>query len=150
MAQLNGFDATQEKQKSDCIPAGDYDLVVTKCDLKVTSAGAYQQVYLESKVLNGEFQNRTVFGHYNFSFLKGEPNDNQKKAVAIGRSQFAAICEAVKVPKPGSTEEIVGKTFRAKLKVKKSDEFGDQNQIAKAMPRDPNAPAAPSGEKGKW
>lgn len=149
MAQITGFDATQENAFQ-CVPAGEYDLVVTKCDLKTTSGGNFQEVVIETKVLNGEFQNRVIFCHYMFAWIgSGQQSDGQKQALQIGRGRFGAICKAVNVPKPASTEELLGKTFTAKLKIRKSVDFGDRNEIASAKPRDPQKPVL-AGEKGKW
>ncbi len=150
MASLGNFDAN-DKTLSNCIPAGDYDLVVTKCDLKTTSNGEYQQTAMEFKVLNGEFQNRTLFAHYMFQLVKPDgANEKQKQAVQIGRGKFGAICKAVGVPKPASTEEIVGKVFTAKLKIRKSDDFGDQNEIAKASPRVASTGEPTKTGQSKW
>jgi hypothetical protein len=150
MASLTGFDAN-DKSLSNCVPGGDYDLVITKCDLKTTSAGDYEQIHLETKVLNGEFQNRVIFGNYMYRWIgKGDPAEGQKQAINIGRKKFGTICIAVGVPKPNATEDVVGKTFTAKLKIKKSDGFNDQNEIVKSQPRSASSPGVGEEKKGKW
>jgi hypothetical protein len=153
---LNGFNPQQEKANaSNVIPAGDYDLIITACQLKATASGLYQQIHLECQVMNGEYQNRKVFEHLSFSWIgSGQPNDNQKKAVQIGRGKFAKVCEAVGLAAPKDTTELVGKTFRGKLKIRKQDGFDDQNEIAKASPRPTGGPApaasGPMAGRGGW
>lgn len=143
------FDATKENA-SNCIPAGEYDLCISKCELKVTSGGRYQAMQLEMKVLNGEFQNRAVFASYMFAWIgSGAANSKEQQAIDIGRGRFGAICKAVAVPSPKTTEELLGKTFHAKLKIRKSDEYGDQNEIQSAKPRAAGAVTAPAAG-GKW
>jgi hypothetical protein len=151
MASLGGFDVAKEKAGS-LLVAGTYDLVITKCDLK--TFGDYQKIMLEFSVLNGEFQNRKLEQSYAFAWVGNTtPADGPQTAIRIGRAGFGKICKAVGILAPNDTNDLVGKSFTAAVKIKEGKGgYDDENTIAKASPRTTGGPvAAPAGVGGgKW
>lgn len=124
-----GFDAKQvEPNQFDPIPAGEYDAVIVNSEVKTTAKGDGRYIKLQLQILNGQFQNRVLFDNLNLW------NPNQK-AVEIARGTLSSICRAVGVLTPRDTSELHGKPLRIKLKVEKSDEYGDQNRVAGYKPR---------------
>jgi len=150
MGNLADFKPADEKG-ADCIPAGDYKLVINKCDMKPSSNGDYIQVSLETQVMAGEFQNRVIFETLAYKWNKpGTPPQNAKTAVNIGRGKFAKICQAVGLPEPDDTRQLVGKTFLGKVTIQKGKEsFPDKNVIAKASPMTSGGPVSAVEAAGK-
>jgi hypothetical protein len=153
---FGGFDPEAEKGASSVVPEGDYRFVIENLVMKNTKNGVYEQAVATFQVLAGEFINRKIFERYNFRLLKGSATPQQKTAVAMGRKAFADLCKAVDL-KPKKCAELIGKSFVAKVSVKKAeegDEWGDKNRIKKYSPANTpiSAPAttAPSGAKGDW
>lgn len=150
MADLGGFDATQVAPNSfDVIPAGEYDAVIVASEVKATSTGG-RMLKLEIQVLNGEYQNRKLWDNLNLW-------NTSEKAVQIARGTLSAICRAVGIMTPKDSAELHNKPLRIKVKVVKSEEYGEQNKIAAYKPRhagndaysapmDPASPVVPVSE----
>jgi len=131
MADISGlgFDAQAvEPNNFDVLPAGEYDAVIVNSEVKTTAKGDGRYIKLQLQILNGSYQNRVLFDNLNL----WNPND---KAVQIARGTLSSICRAVGVLTPKDTSELHGKPLRIKLKVEKSDEYGDQNRVAGYKPR---------------
>lgn len=128
MADLGGFDATQVAPNSfDVLPAGEYEAIIVASEVKATSTGG-KMLKLELQILNGEFQNRKVWDNINLW-------NASDKAVQIARGTLSAICRAVGVMTPKDSAELHNKPLRIKVAVRKSEEYGEQNQIKAYTPR---------------
>ena len=129
MGNLTGFDAnTIEPNQFDVIPAGEYEVLITKSQMKQTKDGRGQYLELEMQILNGQFQNRKLFDRLNIV------NANQQ-AVTIAKGALSAICRAVGVLTPNDSSELHNKPLRAKVKVTKDDQYGDKNEVVAYKPR---------------
>jgi len=139
MANLDGFDANQVEPNTgfDVIPAGDYDAVIVSSEMKLTKKGDGKYLSLELQILNGQYQNRKLFDKLNLK------NANQQ-AVDISKATLSAICRAVGVLTPKDSSELHNKPLRVKVKVRKSEEYGEQNQITAYKSRQAKADSAPS------
>lgn len=147
MANLSGFDAnTVEPNSFDCIPAGDYEVAIVASEMKSTKDGNGKYLNLELQVLSGQFQNRKLFDRLNLENLNAQ-------AVQIARGTLSGICRAVGVLTPKDSSELHLKPMVATVKIRKSDEHGDQNEIKGYKSR--HAPAAsqqtqPSADAAPW
>ena len=81
--------------------------------------------------------------------------EGDQKALTIGRGNLSSLCRAVNVLTPKDSDELKAKPFRVKVTVKKSEEYGAQNNIAAYKPRTvqpgfspPAAPLAPCPLRG--
>lgn len=135
--ELGGFDANNVQPTSfDVLPAGEYEACIVSSVMKANSNGSGKYLNLELQILNGEFQNRRVFDLLNLVHTN-------EKAVQIARGTLSAICRAVGVLTPKDSSELHNKPMRIKLKVEKSEEFGDRNKITAYKPRNAG-PATPT------
>ena len=133
---LEGFDAGQVAPNSfDVLPAGEYDAVIVTSTVEQTSKGDGKYLKLELQVLNGEFQNRKVWDRLNLW-------NPSAKATEIARGTLSALCRSIGVLQPQDSSDLHGKPLRIKVTVRKSDEYGDQNEIKAYKPR-LAGPAAP-------
>lgn len=140
---VSGFDASQVAPSSfDVVPAGEYEAVIISSAMKPTEKGG-KMLKLELQILSGEYQNRKVWDNLNLVCAS-------EKAVQIARGTLSAICRAVGVLTPKDSSELHNRPMRIKLKVEKSDEFGEQNKVTTYKPRNagpvappPAAPSAP-------
>jgi hypothetical protein len=139
MADISGFNAaTVQPTSFDVLPAGEYDAVIVASELKETTNGDGKYIKFEIQVLNGEYQNRKLWDNLNL----WNPSD---KAVQIARGTLSAICRAVGVLTPKDTAELHNKPLRVKVKVTKSEDYGEQNKIASYKSRQAGPPAGPAG-----
>lgn len=132
MSDLRGlnFDANKEEPSGfDPIPAGEYPVCIVASEMLENTAGTGHYLKLELQVLGGPYQNRKVFDRLNLD----NPN---AQAVVIARGTLSAICRAVGVMTPHDSSELHNKPLLAKVTIRKSEEYGDQNEVKayKALP----------------
>lgn len=138
MADLGGvFNANDVQPASfDVLPAGEYEAVIVNSEMKATKDGLGKYLNLEIQILNGPYQNRKVFDKLNLV-------NNNAQAVQIARGTLSAICRAVNVMTPKDSSELHSRPLRIKVTVKKSDEFGEQNEVKAYKPRSTGPNTAP-------
>lgn len=134
---LSGFDAgaVAPNEGFDVLPAGEYDVVIVSSVVEPTSKGDGKFLKLKLQVLNGEFQNRRLWDRLNLW-------NPSAKAVEIAKGTLSAICRAVGVLTPGDSSELHNKPLRVKVKVEKSEEYGEQNKVTGYKPRNGQPAAA--------
>jgi hypothetical protein len=134
--EFGGFDANNVAPTSfDVLPAGEYEAAIVASEMKATQAGDGKYLSLRVQILNGEYQNRLLFDNLNLL----NPN---AKAQEIARGTLSALCHAVGVLTPKDSGELHDKPMRIKVKVTKSEEYGEQNKITAYKPRN-NGPVLP-------
>jgi hypothetical protein len=79
-------------------------------------------------VLGGQYQNKHLFDRLNLQ-------NASDQAVQIARGTLSAICRAVGVMTPKDSSELHNKPLRVKVTVKKSDDYGEQNEVKAYKPR---------------
>ena len=105
------------------IPAGWYRAIISASEIKPTRDGYGEYLSLTLQVIEGQYANRLVFARLNLK------NANEK-AVDIARKDLAAICRAVGVMSPRSSEELHDKPLMIKVKVRPaSGEYEASNDI---------------------
>lgn len=125
MAFLNEtYEADQLPQSSgyDPLPAGWYSANITGAELKNTKAGNGQYIAVRYDITGPSHQGRVVFGNLNIK----NPNP---KAEEIGRQQLGEIMRAIGLTKVTDTDQLIGGSLSIKLDVRKSEEYGDSNDV---------------------
>jgi hypothetical protein len=124
------------------LPAGWYDVTITKADLTDTKAGTGNYIKMRFDVTGPTHAGRVVFGNINLK----NPN---VKAEEIGHQQLGEIMNAVGVARLTDTDQLIGGQLQIKLVIKESKEYGDSNEIKAykalvggAIPMTSSAPAA--------
>jgi len=119
------------------LPAGWYDCIISASENKTTKKGTGTMLCLAFTIINGEFRQRKLFARLNL--INPEP-----EAVRIARSQLAAICRAVNVPKPGVSEQLHNKPLSVRIITKPRPDTGeavneckDFKPLANATQQDP-------------
>lgn len=121
----------------DVLPAGIYVAEITRSENKETNdkQGSYLSLgfQLTDHPLNQKdgknFKGRYVFTNLNLQ------NKNEK-TVKIAESQLKKIMIACGVKNVRDSQQLHGKPMKIKVKVRKSDEYGDSNDIKGFMPLD--------------
>ena len=112
------FDATTvEPQKPRAygpLPAGEYEMIIARSDLKPTNAGTGQYIELEMHVVSGEHSGRRLWERLNVD----NPN---KTAEDIAKQALAALQVAVNVPNMEDTEQLHDKPFIATVVIDRKD-----------------------------
>lgn len=125
------------------IPAGWYTVGITAAELKSTKAATGQYISVRYDIIAPSHQGRVVFGNLNIF----NPNAEAEK---IGRQQLGELMAAAGIATLDDTDLLIGKQLQIKLKIRKSDQYGDSNDVdgykslGGAMPS--MSSAAPSAE----
>ena len=122
----------------DPLPAGEYDMIITKSEVKQTKAGTGQYLQLEMQVAAGEYSGRRHWERLNVS----NPN---KQAEEIAKAALASLCIAIGKPDIEDTIELHDIPFVASVEIDRKEP--DRNRIvgyssAEAAPAAKAAPAA--------
>jgi len=151
---VNVNDLPQESNSFEPLPAGDYGVTISGAEIAATKSGTGQYIKLKMTVTGPTHQGRIVFSNLNIK------NDSQK-AEEIGRQQLGAIMRAIGLPSIQDTDQLIGGSLIVKLKIVKSEEYGDKNEVSAykaatgSAPAMPNvmptaAPAQTTGAKAPW
>jgi len=128
MSNLSAYNFNAEEVEPsssfDPIPAGWYKAIISNSEMKATRDGYGEYLSLTLQVIEGQYENRLVFARLNLK----NAND---KAVDIARKDLAAICRAVGVMSPQSSEELHDKPLMIKVKVRPAQgEYDASNDVA--------------------
>ena len=130
---LGGFDTNAPENQKPILPAGDYDVVMTKSEIKHNQEKGTKHLYCEFKVLSGEFQNKVIIHRFNLWHAKPD-------VAQISKGQLSEFGRAVNVLTINDSSELEMKPVRVRINAKDAGEFGMQNNITKFMPRTGFAP----------
>lgn len=139
MALLNmNMNDLPDAQNFDPVPAGNYACEVVASEVKKTKAGTGTYLDCQVKLIDGhplnekngkKYGGRVVFAKYTLT----HPN---AQAVQIGLGQLKQLGQALGLSTVNDSEQLHDKPFIARIVVKKDAEYGDKNEIKKAMPID--------------
>lgn len=150
MAQINfNAAAVEPQQTTSVIPAGKYTVVIEESELKSLNSGKGDGLNLRMRVVEGQYQNRVLF-----SLLCVRHENEQTQQIA--QQQLSAICRAVGVGLLSDTVQLHNKPLIATVKIRKSEQYGDQNSVSAYEPASansasftaPQVPASPSQPSG--
>ena len=110
----------------DVFPDGKYPLACVKSEMKTSQAGN-EYLALQCRAFNkaGDWQN--VFVNLNL----GHPKANVKQ---MATKTLNSICVSAAIDELSSPDDLVGATFFGHLRVRKSEEYGDKNELKTALP----------------
>ena len=143
MAEIgqHGFDATQVEPTTDfdTIPAGRYIAEISDSDMRPTSKGTGEYLWLEFTILDGPFASRKLWTQLNL--VNPSP-----QAVEIAQRELSAICHAVGKLRVQDSIELHNIPLEISVKVKNSPDYGPQNLLRgfKAIEGNGRASSAPA------
>jgi hypothetical protein len=104
------------------IPAGEYPAVIVSSEKKPTKDNTGQRLELKLQILNGPFQNRTLFDGLNIV-------NKSAQAQQIGRAQLKAVCVAAGIENPQHSEELHNRPLTIKVAIGKDQNGNPRNEI---------------------
>ena len=126
MAQLpQSFSAAELPQSDrnyDPIPEGWYDVEIKGAELRTTKAGTGQYIAVRYDVTGPTHAGRVIYGNLNVS----NPNP---KAEEIGRQQLGELMRAIGLGVVQDTDQLVGGRLSIKVSIRKSEQYGDSNDV---------------------
>jgi len=132
------FDATTvaPQQTYTPVPAGVYTVAVIDSEVKPTRSGNGQLAVFTLQIVDGEHAGRKLFARINVQ------NQNPETE-RIGQSQLSSLCHATGVLRLADTSQLHNKIVRAKVRIRKDEQYGDSNDVT-AFEAAPGQSAAPA------
>jgi hypothetical protein len=149
---INRDDLPKNESSFEPIPADWYKAKIRSAEVKLTKAGTGKYLNVGYDILGPSYQGRVVFGMITVQ------NSNQK-AEEIGRGQLGDLMGSVGMRTLHDTDELVGKVLSVKVGVRKSEQYGDKNEVkawravegAALPPAQPSeASTQPAQDKPPW
>ena len=118
------FDSTNIAPSAplDAVPAGKYVCRISATEIKENSKGTGRYLQLTLDVTEGEFRGRKLFDRLNLW-------NSNVQAKEIAEKTLSAICHAVGILKVRNHEELRNKSVLAKVALRNSPEYGEQNDV---------------------
>jgi hypothetical protein len=124
------------------LPAGDYQVRIVETSINSTKSGTGQYIKLRMDVTGPSHEGRVLFTNLNIK------NDSQK-AEEIGRQQLGAVMRAIGLESIQDTDQLVGGAMTVKVTIRKSEEYGDQNEVKAFKAIAGSKPPAPTATGGQ-
>jgi len=136
---LYGFDAEKVEPNGPRgpVPKGDYQVVIVKSEKKPTLEGNNHLLKIEMKVVEGEFTGSRIWDNLNLW-------NTSEVAQRIAQGTLSAICRAVNVLTPRSSEELHNRQLTAVVDVVEN-KGKPQNKVKGYKPRQSSTPAPVAG-----
>ena len=132
----------QSEKNFDPIPAGWYTASITDAGVQDTKSGTGQYIKVRFDVTGPQHEGRVVFTNLNI-------RNQNSTAERIGQEQLGELMRATGIATLSDTDQLVGGQCKIKVTIRKSEEYGDSNEIKafKAMEGGaPPVPAKPAAE----
>ena len=104
------------------IPEGVYPAVIKDATIQNTKAGTGQYIKVRFDVMGEHHAGRVVFTNLNIR----NPNP---KAEEIGRAQLGELARALGLATVTDTDQLIGGQCQIKVVVRKSEQYGDSNEV---------------------
>lgn len=112
-----------EGNSYDLVPAGWYNVNITKAEIKSTKAGNGQYIAVRYDITGPTHQGRVVFGNVNIK----NPNS---QAENIGRQQLGEIMRAIGLTRVTDTDQLIGGSLHIKVSIKEADgQYEASNEV---------------------
>jgi hypothetical protein len=133
------------------LPAGEYEMMITRSTTKATKSGNGSYLELEMQVISGEYSGRRHWERLNLD----NPNH---QAVKIAQESLAKLCMALGLDEVEDSEELHDMPFLAEVGIDKKDDTrnviwgykGADVPPVSAKPTKPAAPAAAAKSSRPW
>ena len=126
MAQLHTpfveSDLPKSERSYEPLPAGWYTATIGGAEVKATKAGTGEYISIRYDVTGPTHQGRVVFGNLNIK----NPNP---AAEAIAYQQMGELMRAIGLGRVDDTDQFIGGQLQIKLDIRKSEQYGDSNDV---------------------
>lgn len=139
---LTGFDASAVPEMNDFspLPAGRYVAMFVEGEKRDTNAndGSWM-LSMKGEVVDGPARGRMFWANLNLG-------NKSQVACDIAQRELGAICRAIGIIRPNSSDDLLNRPFLVDLDVEKSKQGKEQNRVKKYLATTDGAPvpAAPA------
>lgn len=135
-------DPNAEGSQFGTIPAGTYNVEITKAEVKKNSKGTGSFVALEMTVNSEKHKGRKLFDTINYKHTNDTTQD-------IGRRTLIDIRNSVGLKELIDSDQLVGGQLTVKVTVTEDEKYGEKNRVTQYKPLDGSRmPSVGSGSTG--
>ena len=133
--------AALPENKSDFapLPAGWYESNIDRAEIRKTKSGTGTMIAIAYRISGPTHNNRIIFSNINIA----NPNTTAQE---IGLSQLRSVMIIGGLDTLSETDELIGIAIRIKLKLTKSEQYGDGNDVSAFEPPTDNVGFIPSSQ----
>ena len=130
------------------IPAGKYTATITEADIEKSKSGEATMIKLRLDVTGPKHAGRVVFDR----IIVHHTNPSKQKSAEIGVETFAVLAVSTGFDtRPNDTKLLIGKSVGIKVKIERSEEYGDRNNVSYYFtPSGVTAPVAAPQNSGEF
>lgn len=110
------------EQSYEPVPAGWYPGRITQAGVQQTKDGLGKYIKLQVTIEGPKCAGRVLYTNINLK-------NKSAKAEAIGLEELGAVGRATGLARVSDTDQLVGKLLSVRVTIRRSEEFGDQNDI---------------------
>jgi len=143
-------DVPQSDNNFEPVPSGWYNVSITDAEVKDTKAGTGTYIKVRFDITGPTHEGRVVWTNLN----NRNPNS---KAEEIGLQQLDSLMRSIGVASITDTDQLVGGACSVKLSIRRSEEWGDSNEVKAYKAIDGSSPPMPkndapasSGNSAPW
>jgi hypothetical protein len=133
---FNVGDTPQSENDFQPIPAGWYNVTVTDAELKDTKAGTGNYIKVRFDVTGPSHEGRVVWTNLNIK-------NPTPKAEEIGRQQLDSLMRSIGIATVEDTDQLIGGSCTIKVSIRRSEEWGDSNEVKAYKAIDGSSPPMP-------
>jgi|LULM01.1.fsa_nt_gb hypothetical protein len=139
MGTVLNFDATAVQYKADFqpLPAGWYTATITGAEQKIAKSGNGEYLQIEFAIAYGAHEGRKVWDRLLLWHSSAE-------AVEIAKQTLSGICSALSIAMLKDSDQLLNQQLDIKLKIRKSPDYGDSNEVAAYRPKQNAIQPAPA------
>jgi hypothetical protein len=120
----------QPRGEMGAVPAGKYRCRIEDTERKDTKNGDAQYLQITHVITEGEYKGRKIFDRLNlWAAQNGQWVRRTDEAGNIAGQAMSELLAALGMATIRNHEELRGKSLVVKVKVRKSDEYGDSNDV---------------------
>jgi hypothetical protein len=116
----------EDERSFDPVPSGDYLLQAIDSDVVPTKGGTGTRLILTLEIMEGAHTGRKIWDGINIY-------NQSEEAQRIGQRQLADLCLSIGLNSLSDSAELIGRPFRAKLKIQqdKTGQYPPRNAVAR-------------------
>lgn len=125
----------EPRKEMGAVPAGKYLCMVEDTERKNTKNDSAQYLQITWSIIDGECKGRKIFDRLNlWAESGGQWIRRTDEAGTIAGQSMSELLTALGMANIRNHEELRGKKATVKVKVRKSDEYGDSNDVQNYYP----------------
>lgn len=119
---FNLNDLPQDSGAIEPVPAGWYTATIVSAEIRNTKSGTGRYIAIRFDITGPTHEGRVVWHNLNV-------RNDSAKAEEIGQQQLHSIMAAMGLTSVSDTDQLIGGNMQIKVSIRRSEEYGDRNEV---------------------